>query len=126
MPIPDSITAAPAGDPEPGSVARVQAALRAMAGRIKDDLAQLKGIHRSLVSPPDLDDRQEHRKPYAVTTELIGGIETLCLETLPDLIKDLRRLARATDRKLEKAFKKENAWRVAASRPQTPRRRRVS
>ena len=128
LPVPGAtktVQAALAGDPEPGSVARTQAALQAMAGRIKDDLTLLKRIHRSLVPPPDFDDRQEHRKPYDVTTELIGGIETLCFETLPDLIKDLRRLACATDEKLARNFEEINAWWMTGSRLPTPRRRRA-
>jgi hypothetical protein len=91
--------------PEPVSLAQAQAALLAMADRLKKERALLRRLGRGLVAPPDLEERQEDLKPSDVATELIGGIEHLLYEGIPEVIATLRRLGRVTDQQLEAEFK---------------------
>ena len=86
------------------TTARVQAALRQMADRLRADLALLKRIYGRLDPPPDLLARQEGSQPYDVGTELLGGLEDLVDEAIPDLIESLDRLAAVTDEELEQRF----------------------
>jgi hypothetical protein len=86
------------------TVARAQAAL----GEAVDDLLRvadaLKAIHDGLPPPADLNDRQEHRKPYDVTTEVLVTIECVLEDDLRPAIRGLQRAARITDAELKVEF----------------------
>ena len=64
----------------------------------------LERIHRELPPPPDLADRQEHRKPYDQTTDILATIECVVADDLRPAARSLERSARITDAELEQDF----------------------
>lgn len=81
-----------------------QAALVVVAWELQEAVELLEGIHRDLPPPADLEDRQEHRKPYDVATEVFGTIECVLADELRPAIASLQRAAQATDESLRLEF----------------------
>jgi hypothetical protein len=103
-PVPETLSVVRAERPEVWTTGRLQAALRQMAARFRTERARLQTMYGRLAPPPDLLDRQEGLMPYDVRTELLGGLEGLVDEAVPDLIETLDQLAAATDEELEQRF----------------------
>jgi hypothetical protein len=87
----------------------VQAALWEMADRLQTDWELVESMYGGLTAPVDVDACEERRKPYNVTVELLGGLENLYITALPDLIEEVRGLARVTDSDLERNFEHQQA-----------------
>ena len=88
----------------PWTVKTAQAALGEAAARLLVLAEVLERIHRELPPPPDLADRQEHRKPYDVATDILSTIECVVADDLRPAAKSLERSARITDAELEQDF----------------------
>jgi hypothetical protein len=93
----------PAG---PWTPTMAQAALELVAFDLQQAVELLEGIHRGLPPPADLADRQEHRKPYDVATEVLGAIECASAD-LRGTIFSLQKSAQATDESLRAEFEEE-------------------
>jgi hypothetical protein len=100
--------------PKAWSVEEAQAAAGEMADRMRADLKRLKSVHAGLTPPPDLVAREEHLKPYDVTTELLGCLEHLRFDAFPNAIETLARMARVTDAQLAREFERRRAGLVEA------------
>jgi hypothetical protein len=88
----------------PWTVKTAQAALGEAAVRLLVMVEVLERIHRELPPPPDLADRQEHRKPYDQTTDILATIECVVADDLRPAARSLERSARITDAELEQDF----------------------
>jgi hypothetical protein len=88
----------------PWTVKTAQAALGEAAVRLLVLAEVLERIHRELPPPPDLADRQEHRKPYDQTTDILATIECVVADDLRPAAKSLERSARITDAELEQEY----------------------
>jgi hypothetical protein len=88
----------------PWTVKTAQAALGEVAVRLLVMVEVLERIHRELPPPPDLADRQEHRKPYDQTTDILATIECVVTDDLRPAARSLERSARITDAELEQDF----------------------
>ncbi len=60
--------------PIPWTVARAQDALSDAANQLLAVTDLLEEVHHGLPAPPDIDERQEGRKPYDVATDILGTI----------------------------------------------------
>jgi hypothetical protein len=89
----------------PWTVKTAQAALGEIALQLLALAEVLEGIHRELSPPPDLADRQEHRKPYDRATEILATIECVLADNLRPAVESLERSARVTDAELERDFR---------------------
>ena len=88
----------------PWTVKTAQAALGEAAARLLVLAEVQERIHRELPPPPDLADRQEHRKPYDQTTDILATIECVVADDLRPAARSLERSARITDAELEQEF----------------------
>jgi hypothetical protein len=88
------------------TVAKSQAALGEAAYRLLAVVDLLEGVHRYLTPPADLADRQEHRRPYDVATDVLGTIECVT-DILGSAIESLRRSAQTTDDELRLEFERD-------------------
>jgi hypothetical protein len=85
-------------------VAKAQSALGEVAFVLLGLVDVLEGILRGLPPPADLADRQEHRKPYDVTTDILATIECVLADSLRPAVESLQRSAQVTDAELEREF----------------------
>lgn len=90
--------------PTAWTVARAQAALGDAACQVLAVVDLLDEVHVGLPEPPDIDDRQEHRKPYDVATDVLATIECVLTDSLRPAIESLQRSAQVTDADLERQF----------------------
>jgi hypothetical protein len=102
----------------PWTPTTAQAALTVAAWQIQEALELLEGIHRDLPPPPDLADRQEHRKPYDVTTDVLATIECVLADDLRPAIASLQRSAEVTDDELARDFQEREAARIRHGTPE--------
>jgi hypothetical protein len=65
-------------------------------------------VHRGLPPPADLADRQEGRRAFDVTTDVLATIECVLEDDLHPAAENLRRSASVTDAELELQFQE---WR---------------
>ncbi len=96
--------------PEPGAPwtpARAQAQLADEANALRAIADRLSDVHAWLPPPPDLADRQEHRKPYDVATDVLATIECVLEDNLRPAIESLEASAQVTDEALLLAFVEE-------------------
>jgi len=91
---------------DPWTVARAQAALGEVVYQLLAVVDALGAIYQGLPEPPDLADRQEHRKPFDVATEVLATIECVLDDDLWPAIRSLQAAAQATDEALEREFRK--------------------
>jgi hypothetical protein len=84
---------------EPWTVERARAVLEQAADHLREIDRTLQDVLLSLPPPPDIDDRQEHRKPYDVATEILATIECVGDE-LRHAVDALLRAARISDAEL--------------------------
>ena len=89
---------------EAWTVARAQTAVGEVAYQLLAAVDALKLVYEGLPPPADLNERQEHLKPYDVATEVLGTIECVLEEALRPAIRDLQRAAQITDAALEREF----------------------
>lgn len=89
---------------EPWTVERAQAALGEAVNQLLAVADALVRVSEGLPPPADLDDRQEHLKPFDVTTEVLATIECVLAENLRPAIRVLERAAQVTDAELEAEF----------------------
>lgn len=95
------------------TVARARNALNVAAYEIHEAAKLLEGVHAGLPPPADLADRQEHRKPYDVATEILATIECVLADDLGPAIQALQRAAKVTDAELKREFlKRKRRWRL--------------
>jgi hypothetical protein len=87
------------------TVARAQAALGEVACQLLAVVDRLEAIHGALPAPPDIDDRQEGRKPYDVTTDVLGTIECVLEDDLRPAIEELQRSAQVTEEQLREEYR---------------------
>jgi hypothetical protein len=90
--------------PIPWTVARAQAALSDAANHLLAVTDLLEEVHEGLPAPPDIDDRQEGRKPYDVATDILGTIECVVGDDLWPAIHSLLRSAEITNAELVHDF----------------------
>jgi hypothetical protein len=100
--------------PPAWTVARAQAALGDAACQVLAVVDRLEDIHAGLPPPPDVDDRQEHRKPYDVATDILATIECVLADSLRPAIASLQRSAQVTDAELEHEYRE---WLKRERRP---------
>jgi hypothetical protein len=96
------------------TVARAQAALSDAACQILGVMALLGEVHANLPPPSDLADRQEHRKPYDVATDILATIECVLADSLRPAFQSLQRSAQVTDAELEREYRE---WLKRERRP---------
>jgi hypothetical protein len=94
--------------------------LDAAADRIVGAIAVLDEVWDQLPRPDDLDERQEHRRPYDRATDILATIECTLADDLHPAVKALRRSARITDAELEQEFHETAALRQDKSRAEWP------
>jgi arginine utilization protein RocB len=82
-----------------------QAALAVVSWQLKEAVELLEGVHRDLPPPPDLADRQEGRKPYDVTTDVLATIECVLADDLRPAVEALQRSSQVTDSELEQQYR---------------------
>ncbi len=91
-------------NPGPWTAERAQAefgeAVHSLLG-VADSLVR---IGQNLPPPGDLNDRQEHRKPFDVATEVHTTIECVLEDSLRPAIRGLQRAAQITNAELEREF----------------------
>jgi hypothetical protein len=90
--------------PDAWTVARAQAALGEIAYQLLALVDTMDAIHAALPLPPDLVDRQEHRKPYDVATDVLATVECVLADSLRPAIQSLQRSAQVTDAELEQEY----------------------
>jgi hypothetical protein len=90
----------PPPDP-PWTVDEAQTALGEVAHQLVALVDTLDGIHGGLPEPPDIEDRQEGRKPYDRATDVLATIECVLEDDLNPAIESLQRSATITDAELE-------------------------
>lgn len=90
------------------TIAKAQAALGEAAYLLRMVGELLGMVYRGLPRPPDLDDRLEGRLPYDVMTDILGTLECVMDEDLPQMIHRLDRSSRITDEELAEDFRR---WR---------------
>ncbi|HEV7667294.1 MAG TPA: hypothetical protein VGS22_02140 [Thermoanaerobaculia bacterium] len=100
----DERVGAQEGSPGLWTVARAQAALGETVEELLRIADALKMIHDNLPPPADLKDRQEHRKPYDVATEILATIDCVLADDLQPAIRGLQRAARITETELQVEF----------------------
>ena len=83
---------------------RAQAALGEAVRHLLVVSDALRFVYEGLPAPPDLDDRQEHRKPFDVATEVLATIECVLEDGLRPAIRSLERASRITGSELEREF----------------------
>src|ERR1700681_1054809 len=88
------------------TVAKAQAAIGEVACQLLAAVDALEAVYRCLPRPPDLADRQEHRKPYDVATDVLATIECVLAYDLKPAIASLQRSAQMTDAELELDFRR--------------------
>jgi len=96
--------------PDAWTVTKAQAALGEAAYQLLAVVDLLEGVHRYLPPPADLADRQEHRRPYDVATDVLGTIECVT-DSLGSAIESLRRSAQTTDDELRLEFERDEGKR---------------
>lgn len=89
---------------EAWTVARAQTAVGEVAYQLLAAVDALKLVYEGLPPPADLNDRQEHQKPFDVATEVLATIECVLDDALHPAIRDLQRAAQITDAALEREF----------------------
>jgi hypothetical protein len=87
------------------TVAGAQAALAVAAFEVKRAADLLDEIHAALPEPPDIEDRQEGRKPYDCATDILATIECVLEDNLRPAVETLWRSARVTDADLEHEYR---------------------
>jgi hypothetical protein len=90
---------------EPWTVERAQVALGEAVNQLLGVADALELVHEGLPPPADLDDRQEHLKPFDVATEVLATIECVLEENVRPAIRVLQRAAQVTDTELEAEFR---------------------
>jgi hypothetical protein len=96
-----------------GPVAQAQAALGEIAYQLLALVDTLEAIHAGLPEPPDVEDRQEGRKPYDVATDILATIECVLEDSFRPAIASLQRSAQVTDAELEQEFREwQRRWRL--------------
>jgi hypothetical protein len=85
-------------------VARAQAALEAAADDVQRVVDLLVEVHAGLPEPPDIEDRQEGRKPYDRATDVLATIECVLEDNLRPAVVSLRRSGLVTDAALAREF----------------------
>jgi hypothetical protein len=100
---PESIP--PTSPPPPWTAAEAQAALAEVAYQLLALVDTLDAIHAGLPPPPDIDDRQEGRKPYDRATDVLATIECVLTDSLRPAIQSLQRSAQITDAELEREYR---------------------
>jgi hypothetical protein len=96
------------------TVAKAQSVMAAVALVLLSLVDALEDIHAGLPPPPDIDDRQEHRKPYDVATDVLATIECVLADSLRPAIQSLQRSAQVTDAELEREYRE---WLKRERRP---------
>jgi hypothetical protein len=91
--------------PPPWTVGMAQAVLSVAANDLFEIVERLEEILDRLPPPADLADRQEHRKPYDVATDILATIECVLADDLRPAATNLQRSARVTDAELKRDFK---------------------
>jgi hypothetical protein len=86
----------------PWTVAEAQTALGEVADQLVALVDTLDAIHAGLPAPADINDRQEGRLPYDVTTDMLATIECVLEDSLRPAIESLQRSASTTDAELER------------------------
>lgn len=86
------------------TVARAQAALGDAARQVLAVMDLLGVVYRELPRPADLADRQEHRLPFNVATDVLATVECVVTDSLRPALASLQRSARITDAELERDF----------------------
>lgn len=86
------------------TVARAQAALGEVAYQLLAAVDALRMVYDGLPPPSDLTDRQEHRKPFDVATEVLATIECVVDDNLSPAIRDLQHASQVTVEELEWEF----------------------
>ena len=86
------------------TVGRAQIALGEVAYQLLAAVDALRAVYDGLPPPPDLEDRQEHRKPFDVATEVLATVECVVDDFLRPAIRDLQRASQVTDAELEQEF----------------------
>ncbi|MEP7013372.1 MAG: hypothetical protein ABJC13_23880 [Acidobacteriota bacterium] len=89
---------------EPLTVERAQLALGEVVNQLLGVADALELVHESLPPPADLNDRQEHRKPFDVATEVLATIECALEDYVRPAIRELQRAGQVTDADLEAEF----------------------
>lgn len=86
------------------TVERAQSALGEVAYQLLAAVDALRAVYDGLPAPPDLEDRQEHRKPFDTATEVLATVECVVDDFLRPAIRDLQRASQVTDAELEREF----------------------
>lgn len=89
---------------EPWTVERAQLALGEAVSQLLGVADALEMVYKGLPPPADLNDRQEHRKPFDVATDVLATIECVLEDNVRPAIRDLQRAAQVTDAGLEMEF----------------------
>lgn len=89
----------------PWTVGEAQTALGEVAYQLVALVDTLDAIHGGLPEPPDIEDRQEGRKPYDRATDVLATIECVVEDDLNPAIKALHRSATVTDAELEQQYR---------------------
>ncbi len=94
------------GEQSAWPIDRVQAALGEVAWLLRTIQDVLSAVYRNMPRPADLADREEHRLPYDIATDILGTLEGTLDEDLPALIRRLERSAQITNEELAEEFRK--------------------
>ncbi len=86
------------------TVSRAQAALGEVAYQLLSVVDALDLVYKGLPPPADLNERQEHRKPFNTPAEVLATIECVLEDHLNPAIRDLQRAAQITDAELVREF----------------------
>ncbi len=89
---------------EPWTVEWAQSALGEAVHQLLEVADALERIHEGLPPPADLNERQEHRKPFDVATEVLTTIECVLEDRVRPAIRELQRAAQITDAELAAEF----------------------
>lgn len=90
---------------EPWTVERAQLALGEAVGKLLGVADALAEVLEGLPPPEDLEDRQEHVKPFDVATEVLATIECVLEDRLRPAIRELQGAAQITDAELKADFR---------------------
>ncbi|HEY6323443.1 MAG TPA: hypothetical protein VJA16_18025 [Thermoanaerobaculia bacterium] len=88
----------------PWTVDEAQTVLGEVAHQLVALVETLDAIHSGLPEPPDIEDRQEGRKPYDRATDVLATIECVKEDDLTPAIEALQRSATVTDAELEQEY----------------------
>ena len=91
--------------PPPWTVGMAQAVLSVAANDLFEIVERLEEVLDRLPPPADLADRQEHRKPYDVATDILATIECVLADDLRPAAEALQRSAEVTDAKLRRQYR---------------------